>query len=378
MAKGKGRRKGSRNRGYFYRSGRGWYTKDDDGQFVPLEYPNGDRMRDRNTPIADVKAAYLRVLMGESTSSNAGDPSILEVCTAYLAKAEADGAEKTFKDRADTLYDFCFGYPPRFRQSDTRPTKKDRIHKGYGGMTTSDLKPLHIDQWLQAHKTWNGGKRSRVQAVKRALNYGVEAGLIEANPIKGCRVAKQNARVTYITPNQEAALLKTGNEAIASAIKVCIRTGARPGCEFAKLTADHVKDHGDRMEWIFQAKESKTKRLRTIRITDQEIIAIVREQMAKHPGGPMFRNSRGGIWTRYNLSLAFRRTKLRTGLKFDADCCMYSTRHTYAKRTLQGYWTGRQTNIETLARLMGNSPEVCREHYLQWTDTYNEPLWESA
>jgi integrase len=166
-----------------------------------------------------------------------------------------------------------------------------------------------------------------------------------------------------------------------AAIKVCIRTGARPGCEFAALTAQHIKDHGERMEWLFQAGEAKTKRLRVIRITDPEILAIVREQVAKHPKGPIFRNTRGDEWKRESLSLAFRKVKercVKKGVEFDADTCMYSCRHTYAKRTLQGYWTGKQTNIETLARLMGNSPQVCRDHYLRWTDTYNEPLWESA
>ena len=66
------------------------------------------------------------------------------------------------------------------------------------------------------------------------------------------------------------------------------------------------------------------------------------------------------------------------GMEFDADCCMYSCRHTYAKRTLQGYWTGKPTNIETLAKLMGNTPQVCREHYLQWCESYNEVLWENC
>jgi hypothetical protein len=35
----------------------------------------------------------------------------------------------------------------------------------------------------------------------------VEAGLIPANPIKGYKTPKQNARVTYITPEQESALI---------------------------------------------------------------------------------------------------------------------------------------------------------------------------
>jgi hypothetical protein len=65
MAKRKGRRAGSRNRGYFYRTGRGWFAKiavhDKDGdvkeKFVALEFENGDRMRDRYTPAAELKAA---------------------------------------------------------------------------------------------------------------------------------------------------------------------------------------------------------------------------------------------------------------------------------------------------------------------------------
>jgi integrase len=159
-----------------------------------------------------------------------------------------------------------------------------------------------------------------------------------------------------------------------------IRTGARPGCEFAALTAKHVKDHGGRMEWVFQPQE-KTKRLRTLRITDPEIIAIVRELIRQHPTGELFRAGRGSAWTRRNLSERFRRLrhKLRKeGTVFDDDCVLYSCRHSYAKRILQGYWSGKQTNIETLARLMGNSVQVCRDHYLQWTDSDNEPLWESA
>ena len=59
MAKGKGRRAGTRNRGYFYRAGRGWYAKVG-AKFVALEYENGDRMRDRNTSVMELKAAAHR------------------------------------------------------------------------------------------------------------------------------------------------------------------------------------------------------------------------------------------------------------------------------------------------------------------------------
>lgn len=246
-------------------------------------------------------------------------------------------------------------------------------------MAVEKLKPIHIDRWLQAHPKWKGFRRTKIQAVKRALNYGVESGLIERNPIKGYKTPKQRSRVTYFTPEQEKALIEAANPAFAVAIKVCIRTGARPGCEFAKLTAKHVKDHGERMEWVFQPEEFKTDNLRIIRIIDPEIIAIVRERLDRD--GPIFRNRSGSPWKRYNLTERMRvlkRQLMKNGIEFDEDACMYTCRHTYAKRVLQGYWSGKPTNIETLARLMGNSPHVCQTHYLQWSDSYESPLWANA
>jgi integrase len=387
----KGRRKNGRNRGYFYRDGRGWFANVD-GSYEPLEFENGGRMREQNVPLADVKAAYLRAIsklneMPAEMDVAEAEPSgvtVHDVCDAYLKQVKDAGAPATFISRRNTLFDFCLGLPSRFIENGKpkpKPKRADYGHDGFGRLPVASLKPLHLDQWLQAHPTWKGGRRTRIQAVKRALNYGVESGMIAANPIKGYKTPKQRGRVTYLTPEQETALCETANSALATAIKVCIRTGARPGCEFAALTARHVTDHGNRMEWTFKPEESKTHNLRTIRISDPAIIDIVRQQLQQHKSGSLFRNTAGTPWTRENLTEKFRNLKnnlIKEGLEFDADACMYSCRHTYAKRVLQGYWSGKATNIETLAKLMGNSPQVCRDHYLQWCESYAEPLWESA
>ena len=53
------------------------------------------------------------------------------------------------------------------------------------------LSPLHIDQWIAAHKDWTrGGYRSRIQAVKRALNYAVERKMLAESPLKGYKVPR--------------------------------------------------------------------------------------------------------------------------------------------------------------------------------------------
>lgn len=406
MAKKKaklGRSKGRKTKGYFYRSGRGWYSKDG-ARFIPLRYDDGEHIKEERADERDVKEAYARFLLEKQRKPVVQDATtILEVCKTYLGDTKKSGAAKTHADRADTLFDFCFGIPPKYRnrfeisefqgigkeggskkltKAEKAELAKKKIHEGHGKKAVSALIPHDVTVWLNAHNTWTaGGRRSRIQAVKRAMNYAVEQGLIKKNPIRGFKTPRPEARVTYITPEQEEALLSKSNPAIEIALRLCIRTGARPGTEFAALTRKHVKLEGERMVWVFKAREIKNRRERRIFVTDPEIIQIVQRQMTEYPEGPIFRNTLGKPWNRKSLSLRFRtiRDKLiKRGAEFDEDCCMYSCRHTYAKRTLEGYWSGKPCNIETLARLMGNSPQVCREHYLKWSTVDNDPIWEVA
>jgi methyltransferase-like protein len=144
MAKGKGRRKGSRNRGYFYREGRGWYAKAN-GRYEPLEYENGDRMRDKNTPLADVKAAYHRLMAGIVDPAPDNSVTLLQVCTAYLAQVNDNGAPATLTVRRNTLFDFCFGLPSRFipnGKDKPKPKESDYIHKGYSRVQIEDGQQL--------------------------------------------------------------------------------------------------------------------------------------------------------------------------------------------------------------------------------------------
>ena len=395
-----GRKKRGRNRGYFYRNARGWYANDGK-RMVPLLFSDGSRIKDKETPQDQVKAAYERWRKARQVADKArakvatsGKVTVEDVCRVYLAEASVNGAHGTFLGRADTLFDLCYGLPSRFRSKDGKPKplteerreemKAARIHLGYGKMQAVDFIPLHIDEWLREHKTWKGSRRTKIQAVKKAFSYAKKSGLLSENKISKYPVPRSRSRATYITPEQEATLVTAANEALAMAIKVCIRTGARYFSEYAHLTRKHVKDHGDRMEWVFQPHESKNGKLRILRITDQEIISITRAQVEKWPKGPIFRSFNGQPWQANNFRRRFgelvkriERTMKEQGTEtdFDLDLCMYSTRHTYAKRMLQGYWTGKPVPIEILAQLMGNSVQICRDHYLKWTESMNEALW---
>ncbi|WP_197171615.1 hypothetical protein [Novipirellula aureliae] len=54
---------------------------------------------------------------------------------------------------------------------------------------------------------------------------------------------------------------------------------------------------------------------------------------------------------------------------------MTRTVNGFAARTISGFYTGNPVSIEVLAELMGNTPKVCWNHYAQWEDDDNDPLW---
>ena len=143
-----------------------------------LKYEDGEHIKDSSVDERLVQEAHARLLLSKQKKPpQECQVTVLEACQAYLENAKATRAEKTHSDRADTLFDFCFGFPSAYRSKEgskvkrLAPEKKKemarrRIHKGYGKLLVSQLRPLDIDQWLNVHKTWTiGGRRSRIQAI---------------------------------------------------------------------------------------------------------------------------------------------------------------------------------------------------------------------
>jgi integrase len=320
-----GRAKGSFNRGVWYRKGRGWYT----GKGTPLLDADGHHIKDRQARKSDLHDALERVAIQQTTTAT--------LASAYLRGARISQA--THRMRA-----YVFERLP-FAEQDPHT-----------------IKPQQLDKLT----------RIQAQALRRMFNWAHENGQLRKKI--SVPIPPAGARVTCLSPEQEQSLLAASNATLRDAIRVLIRTGMRPS-EFCLLSKDgprRLVDHGNRMEIRFAPAEVKTRRARIVRVTDKEVISILRKGC---------KNRAGGAWRVRSLSGAFlraRRRAERDGASFDADCCLYSCRHTFAKRVLTGYWTGKPCSIEVLATLMGNSPAICRRYYLEWADEYTEPLWQAV
>ena len=387
-----GRKPGSHNKGYWFRKGRGWYLTSD-GNPLPLRDESGTHIKAQDTPAELLQSAWIRHCSQrqEQTKKEANRDltTIAEVSRLYLSHCKANNSPSTYRSRAWFLFNLVTGFPGRFRDKGNgtvmvKPAEKDRIHAGYGDLTISDFLPLHVENWLASNPGWKGDtKRMAVQSIKGALNYYAKAtGGRASNPIKGFPV-KTRSRLTYFDDSQEQAFYKHAKEPLALAIKILIRTGARYGSEFCQLTARHVEETAKGQIWRFAPGEHKTGgKTGTPRLiyVPPEIAEIVRGLIKLYPHGErLFRNTKGKPWTPKSLRTSFERLlkKLEnSGMKFDKDAVLYTTRHTFAKRCLCGYYTGKPQTLEYVAKLMGTTRQVC-EKYADWCPAYSDPLWDA-
>jgi integrase len=347
------RRKGGRNKGFWYRANRGWYVTEGK-RSVPLCDEDG-HLKDRNY---DPEKAYARYLLQEGPVQADG-LTVERALRMYLTWLAKHGAPGTYTIRKRLLDDFC---------------------ATYGTRKAAEITALDVQDWADAHPKWTSN-RAPIQALRRAFNFCVlSARVLKINPVSGIKVDSVGKRVTYFSPEAEEAMYANAKPALATALRVCIRTGARPICEFGSLEARHVQETPRGQVWRFPKAETKMRRKERIIYVPEAIAAIVRDLIAKHRTGKLFRDSKGRPWTTDTLGAAFSRLKRKLiGLKvaIDHESVFYSCRHTFAKRMLGGFW-GAQVSLEILAGLMGNTPAVCFSHYAAWSEKYVEPMWAAV
>ena len=122
------RQKGAINRGYFWREGRGWSITHN-GSKLLLRDENGDPLTDENAAKKVVLAARQRLL--DSFKVKPADRiTVGEICRVYIERCKKENRDNTIEMRHKSLFDFCSGFPGRFRDCLEKPEAKHRLHRG--------------------------------------------------------------------------------------------------------------------------------------------------------------------------------------------------------------------------------------------------------
>ncbi|HEV3146136.1 MAG TPA: tyrosine-type recombinase/integrase, partial [Gemmataceae bacterium] len=234
------------------------------------------------------------------------------VCDLFLQHSEKHHEPDTFRWYKSFLEDFCSTYPR---------------------LAVADLKPFHVNRWLDQHDGWGqGSRRHAIICVKRAFSWADDEGLISTSPIRKLKKPSAGRRERILTAAEKQEILAViKDRQFREFVFAMQETGCRPS-EVARVTAADVD-----LElgvWILQKHKTrkKTNKPRVIYLTPA-MVELTKRLMIEQPVGTLFRSHRkNGVFTRNAIRIRFR--QLRKKLPHLKGVVSYCYRHTFCTDAL--------------------------------------------
>ena len=107
--------------------------------------------------------------------------SLVGLIDSFLGWVQANRARDTYRWYLERLQLFCRQYPDL------------RIH---------DLKPVHVQKWIDGMKVASGTKRNYARSIMRCMRWAEEQGYIERSPIAHFKKPRGGVRQTFISPEE--------------------------------------------------------------------------------------------------------------------------------------------------------------------------------
>jgi integrase len=314
----------------YFRESDGWWVSRFHGAYVKLAKGRANEVQ------ADKRFHELMALEAVNTPLESAEATTASLCEQFLAWSH--------RENSPTTYEFYRSFLQTFVDL-------------YGTVRVRDLKPYHVTRWFEAHPSWNQStRRCALTALKRPLNWAVEEGYLADSPLKKVKKPPVLRRERVVTAGEHETITATvRDDAFRTFLAAMRGTGCRPG-EVAKVTAEQFD--ADEGTWTFRRHKTvkKTNRPRVVYLTPA-LVELCRQLAARHPEGPLFRNSRGKPWSTNAIRCRFRR--LRAKLKMGPGVVAYSYRHTFATEGLEA-----GVPIATMAELLGHvDTTMVSEHY---------------
>jgi len=275
-----------------------------------LWYVQIDGKQHKLGPDRDEAFRRYHELMGQPPEQRFTSDTVAAIVDAYLDWCQKHRSPATYKwylDRAQAFVDFI-----------------------PGGLTVNQLKPYHLQRWIDSKDTWaDGNKRNACRAIQRAMRWAEQQGYIDRSPIAHFEKPPAGKREKVVSQEEfDSILFHCRDREFRELLIVTWQTGARPQ-EVRRVEARHVDLQNAR--WVFPPNESKMGRHPRIVYLTETALLITRRLVLKYPNGPLFRNTSGRPWTTDAVNCRFTTLTKKLGERY----CLYVLRHSWATRALQ-------------------------------------------
>jgi len=336
-----------------------WFRRSDGWWYIKIDGKQEKLAKGReNRELARHRWHELMLERANNPSAESSEHTVASVIDLYLTHAKRVHAGRSYANRKYYLQLFA------------------EVH---GFRLVRDCRPMHLSLWLDANPRWASDwtRANVIRIVQRAFNWGMQQQMIEANPLRGVRQQKGEARRPMTEAEFRALLRATAPERPTGKKRIKRRqrptpgerfrqvlfflryTGARPG-EMAALTWDDV-NLDNAVIVLRQHKTARTQRTPRPRVIQLVPLVVKLLHRVKSQRGAradlVFVTSHGTAWNRVNLATRMKRLRKRAGLPDHVK--LYGIRHQFGtKSILNG------VDIKTLAELMGHTTTRMTEHYI--------------
>ena len=277
----------------------------------PDDFPAPRKQKGRWNVPQPILDRYQEVQSGKVTQTVRSGLLVAEVFEKYLDWCQ--------KHRSPRSYEWYQNHIQSFLDS----TSDARL-------TTDELKPYHVIEWVDAKPTWGDmHRRGAITAVQRAFTWAEKMGHIQKSPIRHIEKPAPKRREQVLTSIEfDALLIHVRDEAFRDVLVFCWETGCRVQ-EVRIIEAKHFKAERGRVE-LPPAQAKGKRRWRLIYLTEKAVTILTRLASA-NPEGPTFRNTKGNPWTAMQFNNRFCHLQPKVGVKY----ALTSFRHSYATRLLE-------------------------------------------
>jgi len=280
---------------WFRKSNKRWYVEFD-GKQVNLG------------PDRAVAQQRFHELMAQPKKQAVASDSVAAICDAFLEWSDKNRAPDTYRWYKDRLQAFLLFAP--------------------SGLLVNDLKPFHVQNFIDSLTVKSGTKRNYVRAIKRAMKWATEQGYIDRSPIAYLKQPKQGRRDNVVPEADHKRILKlTKDQGFRDLVTFSWETGAR-AIECFAIESRHFDAALSRI--VLPIEEEKMERAPRIIYLTNEASEIIARLARRFPNGKLFRNTRGVPWDANNSNCRFRYLARKLGVKY----CLTDYRHTFATRLL--------------------------------------------
>lgn len=306
-----------------------------------------------------------KAIMQEKPKEHA--PTVVEIFDDYLTHIKKNRKPGTVAMRQQTILPFC---NHGFAMTEAESLTHMDVYRFLERMERPRYMKRKVHQPGRKPIMWGPStQRNCVVGLVAMLNWAVRSGLIAKNPLTGIEKPGASSRGAESLVGNDKEEAEANHGKILAAVPPSYRpfiqalkdTGARPG-ELAAATAEDFNPslgafvfHKEMTRRSEQFAHKTAKKKDRVIFLSGPTLDHVKELVAKHASGPLFRRKSGKRFLRVHVNDRF--LKLQKKLKMPS-LTAYSYRHQFATDMLKA-----GMDVDTLAELMGNSPMVIRQHY---------------